>query len=152
MLSILRTNTANSDFLALVKQLDAELAIRDGADHPFYDQFNKLDKIKEVVIVYKAEKALACGAIKPFDETTMEVKRMFVLENYRGRGIAAIILKELEQWTIELGFTKCILETGYNQPEAIRLYLKSGYCKMDNYGQYAGLETSVCFKKHLVGI
>jgi GNAT superfamily N-acetyltransferase len=79
----------------------------------------------------------------------MEVKRMFTLPEYRGRGIAARVLEELEQWAVELSSHSCRLETGMKQPEAIRLYEKSGYRRIPNYGQYEGVFNSVCFEKKL---
>lgn len=149
-MKLIRTDSNNPDFVELVKQLDADLAIRDGEDHAFYDQFNKLDAIKHTVVAYnEANRAVGCGAIKQFETGTMEVKRMFVPLEERGKGIAGEILKELEIWAKELGNDKCILETGIKQPEAISLYKKSGYRFIDNYGQYAGVENSVCFAKLL---
>ena len=68
----------------------------------------------------------------------------------RGEGIATIILKELEVWAAELHYEKCRLETGKKQPEAIELYKKNGYKVIPNYGQYEGVENSVCFEKSLV--
>ncbi len=131
----------------LVTELDKELAIRDGEDYSFYAQFNKLNSIKHVVVAYENGGAVGCGAVKEFDEASMEVKRMFVPLEARGKGIASIILQELERWTGELGYKKCVLETGYNQPEAIRLYEKNSFVKILNYGQYIGLENSICFEK-----
>lgn len=149
-MKLIRTDSNHPDFVELVKQLDADLAIRDGDDHAFYDQFNKLDAIKHTVVAYnEANRAVGCGAIKQFETGTMEVKRMFVPLEERGKGIAGEILKELEIWAKELGNDKCILETGIKQPEAISLYKKSGYRFIDNYGQYAGVENSVCFAKLL---
>ena len=149
-MKLIRTDSNNPDFAELVKQLDADLAIRDGDDHAFYDQFNKLDAIKHTVVAYnEANHAVGCGAIKQFETGTMEVKRMFVPLEKRGKGIAGEILRELEIWAKELGNDKCILETGIKQPEAISLYKKSGYRFIDNYGQYAGVENSVCFAKLL---
>ena len=149
-MKLIRTDSNNPDFVELVKQLDADLAIRDGDDHAFYDQFNKLDTIKHTVVAYnEANRAVGCGAIKQFETGIMEVKRMFVPLEERGKGIAGEILKELEIWAKELGNDKCILETGIKQPEAISLYKKSGYRFIDNYGQYAGVENSVCFEKLL---
>ncbi len=150
MISIVRTNTANSDFLILVRKLDAELAIRDGDDHAFYSQFNSLEKIRHVVLAYAAGEPAGCGAIKNYSAGTMEIKRMFVLPDYRRKGIAEKILAELERWTAELSFSKCILETGKKQPEAIELYKKNGYQPIANYGQYAGVENSVCFEKKIL--
>jgi putative acetyltransferase len=147
---IKRTNSDNPDFVALVSELDKELAIRDGEDYSFYAQFNKLSSIKHVVVAYENDVSIGCGAVKEFDENSMEVKRMFVSLEARGKGIASMILQELEHWTAELGYKKCVLETGYNQPEAIRLYEKNSYAKIPNYGQYIGIENSVCFEKILV--
>jgi GNAT superfamily N-acetyltransferase len=145
-----RTNATNPDFIKLVKNLDTELAVRDGDDHPFYDQFNKLDSIKYAVVAYDENHApVGCGAIKQFSPKVMEVKRMYVAKENRGQGIAAEILRMLEIWALELGNRKCILETGIHQPEAISLYKKSGYTFIDNYGQYAGVANSVCFEKLL---
>jgi putative acetyltransferase len=149
MPTIIRTDSNNSDFIELVKLLDADLAVKDGEDHPFYAQFNKIDKIRYVVMAYENEKPLGCGAIKEYDAETMEIKRMFVLPESRNRGIAAKILAELEGWASELSCTRCILETGKRQQEAIALYKKHGYESIPNYGQYAGVENSLCFEKRI---
>ena len=124
MLEIVRTKASNVDFIELVNQLDALLAIRDGKDHSFYHQFNGIEAIKHAVVLYADGKAIGCGAIKRFNADTIEVKRMYVREEQRGHGFASLILKALEQWAAELGYTKCALETGIKQPEAIRLYQK----------------------------
>lgn len=149
MISIVRTSSESADFVGLVRHLDMELAERDGKDHSFYAQFNKIDMIKHVVVAYEDDQPVACGAIKEYEPGTMEVKRMFTLPASRGKGIAARVLSELENWAAELNYTKCVLETGKKQPEAIRLYEKSGYKLIPNYGQYAGVENSVCFEKIL---
>lgn len=149
MIQIIRTDSDNRDFIELVKHLDAELAERDGNDHSFYAQFNKIDKIKFAVVAYENTKPLGCGAMKEFAPNAMEIKRMFVYPENRGKGIATKILSELENWATELSFEKCVLETGKRQPEAIRLYEKNGYNRIPNYGQYAGVENSLCFEKAL---
>lgn len=148
-LELLRTDSDNVDFRELVALLDADLAIRDGAEHSFYAQYNKIDKIREVVVAYENEKAVGCGAFKEYEPQTAEIKRMYVREDMRGKGIAGKVLNELESWAKELNFSECILETGLKQPEAIRLYRKSGYQTIPNYGQYAGVENSVCMRKSL---
>jgi len=149
MITFRRTNSKNEDFQQLVKELDADLIIRDGEEHSFYDQFNKIDNIKYVIVGYDYEKPVGCGAIKAFDQHIMEVKRMYVVSNRRGEGIASTILKELESWAKELNYSKCILETGNKQPEAISLYKKNGYEIIANYGQYENVENSICFEKIL---
>jgi len=150
MISLIRTDSGNNDFIQLVKKLDADLAVRDGEEHSFYSQFNKVDLIRHVVLSYQNNEAISCGAIKEYDSKTMEVKRMFTLPENRGKGIAGLILVELENWAKEMNFEKCILETGKKQAEAIGLYKKSGYVIIPNYGQYAGIENSVCFMKDLI--
>ena len=147
MIKVLRTNSDHPDFISLVRLLDADLAKRDGDEHSFYAQFNKIDKIKHAVVLHEDEKPVACGAIKQYAEDIMEVKRMYTLPVYRGKGIATMVLNELEKWAAELGYAKCILETGKRQPEAISLYTRNGYVLIPNYGQYAGVENSVCFEK-----
>ena len=149
MIQIIRTDSENQDFIELVKYLDIELAERDGEDHPYYAQFNKIDKIKFVVIAYENEKPVGCGAIKEYEPHTMEIKRMYVSPEKRGLGIANKILSELENWAAELAFKKCILETGKKQPEAIRLYEKNGYNIIPNYGPYVQVENSLCFEKEI---
>jgi len=149
MLIYERTNSENKDFVSLVALLDADLAIRDGADHAFYSQFNTIAKINYVIVMYNNREPVGCGAIKPFSADAAEVKRMFVIPEQRGKGIAQRILSELERWAQELGFKRCVLETGRRQPEAIALYQKCGYYQTENYGQYAGMENSVCFEKRL---
>ncbi|MGB5436427.1 MAG: GNAT family N-acetyltransferase [Maribacter sp.] len=149
MVEIVRTNSKNSDFKALVRLLDADLAERDGEDHAFYDQFNKIQNIAYTIVLFENGKAQGCGAIKEIDSKVMEVKRMFTLPESRGKGFASRILTELETWAAEMGYTTCMLETGKRQPEAISLYVKNGYRSIANYGQYKGVENSVCFKKSL---
>ena len=149
MIKIQRTDSDNLDFINLVKKLDADLAQRDGEDHSFYAQFNKIDKIKHAVVAYENETPVGCGAIKQFDSQSMEVKRMYTSVDHRGKGIASQILNELELWAAELSFENCVLETGARQPEAIALYEKNGYSRIPNYGQYKGIENSRCFQKKL---
>jgi len=149
MTNLVRTNSDNSDFRELVVLLYAELQIRDGDEHSFYAQFNKVDKIRHVVVAYEDGEAVGCGAIKEYAAGVAEIKRMFVRAERRGRGIAKSVLSELETWVSELNFSECILETGVKQPEAIALYQKSGYETIQNYGQYSGVENSVCMKKSL---
>lgn len=149
MINLIRTDSDDPDFIQLVKKLDADLAIRDGADHTFYSQFNKIDKIKHAVVAYENNQPVGCGAMKEFMPDSMEMKRMYTAPEGRGRGIATAVLTALENWASELSYKSCVLETGKRQPEAINLYKKNGYKNIPNYGQYAGIENSVCFEKNL---
>lgn len=149
MISIQRTNSGNSGFQQLVSELDKDLAIKNGEANDFFVQFNKIDQLKNVVVVFEDEQAVACGAMKEFDAATMEIKRMFVPIEKRGKGFASMVLHELENWAKELGYTRLVLETGDKMPEAIGLYKKSGFNIIPNYGQYIDVLTSICFEKEL---
>jgi len=146
-MKIIRTNSENVDFFQLVKLLDIYLAGTDGDEHSFYDQFNKIDDIKHVVMVYENQIPIGCGALKQFDKKAVEIKRMYTAVESRGKGIASIILSELEKWATELSYERCILETGVKQYVAIGLYHKNGYQLIANFGPYEGMENSTCFEK-----
>lgn len=149
MIELIRTDSSNTDFVMLVRLLDADLAQRDGDEHAFYHQFNQIDHIKHAIVTYENGKPNGCGAMKEYTPDAMEIKRMYALPQFRGQGIATRVLAELESWAAELGYKRCILETGKKQPEAIALYKKSHYTQIKNYGQYIGIENSVCFEKKL---
>lgn len=149
MFTVKRTNSIDADFQKLVKLLDEDLALRDGDEHAFYAQYNGIAHLNNTAVYYLNNVPVGCGAFKPYDDESVEIKRMYVLPAHRGGGIALAILKELEQWATELNYKSCILETGKKQPEAIGLYQKSGYALIPNYGQYAGVDNSVCMRKLL---
>ena len=149
-MKVIRTTSDNEDFIDLVKQLDAYLKITDGDEHAFYNQFNGIENLNNVVIVYSENIAVGCGAFKPFEETSVEIKRMFVLPTQRIGGIGKTVLNELEQWAKELGYKSCVLETGKRQTEAVEFYKKCGYLSIPKYGQYKDMDNSLCFKKELI--
>lgn len=149
MIKLIRTTSGHPDFISLVRLLDADLARRDGDEHAFYAQYNTIAVLNYVVVAYEGAKAVGCGAIKEQVPGTMEVKRMYVLPENRKGGVATLVLTELEQWANELGYEQCVLETGKRQPEAIALYKKNGYEVIPNYGQYIGIDNSVCFNKKI---
>lgn len=147
---MIRTDGRDSSFLTLVSNLDHELRVYDGEEHGFYAQFNKTDRIMHVVIALSSELAIACGALRHYDDVSMEVKRMYVMPEFRRMGISRSILHELELWSEELGYKRCILETGKRQLEAVALYRNSHYAEIPNFGPYEGVENSICFEKWLI--
>jgi len=150
MNKIIRDNNNNDDFRDLIVLLDKELYLRYGDIQVQYDQYNKVDAIDNVVVGFIDENPAGCGCFKIIDKDTIEIKRMFVKPEFRGSGIAKMIILELEQWSIENGFTNSILETGIEQPDAIKFYTKLGYDFIDNYGQYEGNPNSICMSKGLI--
>ncbi len=147
MISLERTTSEHAGFVSLVRLLDAYLAHVDGDEHAFYAQYNKIAALQNVVVAQDGETPIGCGAFKPFDENSVEIKRMYVLPEWRGRGVAPQILAELERWAAELGYNRCVLETGLRMPDAVAFYTKNGYARIENFGQYAGVENSACFAK-----
>jgi putative acetyltransferase len=148
-LHTVRTNYTHTHFVALVKALDAYLAEIDGKDHLFYHQYNGIEGLQQVVLMYAQEVPIACGAFKPISKNIAEVKRMYTLPDWRGKGAAKCVLQALELWAAELGFTHVRLETGAKMQAAIALYTGQGYYSIDNYEQYIGIHNSVCFEKEI---
>ncbi|MDD7884992.1 GNAT family N-acetyltransferase [Flavivirga sp. 57AJ16] len=149
MIKLVRTSSDNNDFVNLVTLLNNYLKVVDGDDHEFYDQYNNIDVLKNVIVAYIDNTPVGCGAFKKYTENEVEIKRMFTLPETRGQGVASKILKALENWSKELNFEACILETGKRQIEAIQFYKKNAYTLTPNYGQYKDVVNSLCFKKML---
>ena len=144
-----RVSGSHPDFNRLIALLDEELEGRYGLLQKEYDQFNLIGNLKTVVVGYIGEAAVCCGCFKKFNYHSAEVKRVFVLPAYRGKGIARLLMEELERWMTENRYRKSILETGIKQPDAIRFYRKCGYRDVPNFGQYAGNRNSICLCKNL---
>ena len=107
---------------------------------------NSLMKI--FIAAYGGNKmAVAGGALKHISSNTVEVKRMYVLKEFRGRGLSKLILSELEKIAKELDYKRIILETGTLQPVALSLYRKYNYTEIPCFGRHADDPTSVCFEK-----
>jgi putative acetyltransferase len=144
-----RTSNTKSDFKNLISKLDKYLSIVNGEQDAFYAPNNVLDPLDTAVIAYYNDKPVGCGCFKKFDEQSVEIKRMYVDPELRGRGIASAVLNELEKWAKENGFKHTVLETGLKLDDANALYRKQGYEIIENYGKYAGVKSSVCMKKAL---
>lgn len=147
MIELKRTNSDNPAFQSLVAKLNLYLAEINGDKHDFFMQYNNIDVLNNVIVIYKNNIPVACGAIKEYDSKSMEIKRMFVPSEQRRNGYASYVLDELQKWSKELGYSKCILETSKNMTEAVALYTKHNFQVIPNYGQYANVESSVCFEK-----
>jgi GNAT superfamily N-acetyltransferase len=93
--------------------------------------------------------AVACGGVCRYDNTTAEVRRMYVVPAARGRGLSRRLLAALEDEARKLGYETVRLETGNRQTEAIGLYTSAGYSGIERYGPFADDERSVCFEKRL---
>ncbi|WOO35939.1 GNAT family N-acetyltransferase [Anaerocolumna sp. AGMB13020] len=148
-IEIKMTDNTNPDFVKLIKLLDEDLVSRYGESQKQYDKHNKVDKIKDVTVIYADNIPAGCGAFKKFNDNTVEIKRVYVGNEFRGRGFSRIILKRLETEALSQGYCYAVLETGNEQQEAIGLYQSSGYEIIPNYEPYVGLETSICMRRVL---
>lgn len=150
MIQFLRCDGNHPDFIKLVEELDANLRERNGEMQKEYNQFNKTGDIPTAIVALDDHVPLGCGCFKNHGEHTAEIKRIYVRPDCRGKGIAKKMMTLLEEWAKELNDTRAVLETGKNQTEAIQLYQKVGYTRIENYGPYVDKENSVCFSKDLL--
>jgi putative acetyltransferase len=149
LIKVIRTDCSNPDFKKLIAELDKDLWKMNYTNQGHYDKHNIIEDLPTVVIAYDNDTAIGCGCFKKLDESSAEIKRMYVAPSSRGKGISRMILNELEKWAKEENYSETILETGTAQTEAIGLYKNSGYTVTDNYGPYKGLPDSICFRKIL---
>lgn len=147
--SLTRTTTADPGFQALVAALDHELWHELKEDQATYDGYNKVPDIKTAILLTVHEQPAAIGCFKPFNETTVEIKRMFVAKAFRGHGLAKTVLTALEEWAKENGYANAVLETSVHFTVARNLYESRGYSIIPNYPPYQNLPESVCLKKAL---
>ncbi len=149
MLKILRTNSSNPDFHVLTQELDVTLCDLYGTKQEDFEEYNRIVDLETVVIAYEDDTTIGCGCFKKFNEDSIEIKRMFVKPEYRGKGTASRILYELEKWGYEQNYSYSFLETGNKQLPAIDMYQNLGYMIIDNYDQYKDNGISVCMMKSL---
>lgn len=150
MTKLARTKEGHEDFQHLVTLLDQDLETRYAQDRSVREAHTTIDPAARVVVAYHGSEPVGCGCFRPTPESqTVEIKRMFVHPRWRGRGVAKTMLQELETWARTEGYTWAKLETGMKQPEAISLYQRSGYGRIENYEPYRNVPQSVCFGKEL---
>ncbi len=138
------------DALMLIDKFNVELIAKYGEEDLGDFNLYETDIPKSCFVIARLNgEAVGCGALRPLDGKTGEVKRMYVVPMMRGRGISRKILNELEAEAKKVGYEKLWLETGVLQPQAIGLYEKDGYVRIKNYGLYINNPLSICFEKKL---
>lgn len=145
------TNGGNHDFVVLCHELDAYLNYIVGGEEnrAQYISYNSLDDIHDAFVAYDGDTAVGCAGLKRYDDESAEVKRVFIREEYRGRGISKKLMEILEQTAMEKGYSYLLLESGEILAEAMALYRKIGYKVIPNYGPYKCMPESVCMRKEL---
>lgn len=107
------------------------------------------DDITAFFVAFDNNKPVGCGGLRELTPTEAEVKRMFVDPSARGTGVSTALLARLEQYGRERGYTRLMLETGDQQPDAVRFYTREGYERIPNFGYYVDSPISLCFAKEL---
>jgi len=149
-MEIRETSILSEDAQSLIALLDLELSGEYAPEHTYTVDFEPFHRDGGVFVVgYDAETAIACGALRAFSESEVELKRMYVADSHRGRGVSRQILEFLEEKARQLGFSRLLLETGDEQRAAISLYQSSGYQRIEAFGEYMNSPRSVCFGKAL---
>lgn len=145
------TDGNNKDFIELCHLLDNFLNELVGGEQnrAQYIPYNKLDDIHDVIVAYDGDVPVGCASFKKYDEENVEVKRVFIKDEYRGRGISKTLMAMLEERARKQGYKYLILESGEPLVAAMALYKKLGYKVIPNYGQYKDMPESICMRKDL---
>lgn len=145
------TDGRNKDFIVLCHMLDNFLNELVGGEQnrAQYIPYNKLDDIHDVIVAYDGDVPVGCASFKKYDEENVEVKRVFIKDEYRGRGISKILMSMLEERVRKQGYKYLIFESGEPLIAAIALYRKLGYKVIPNNGQYKDMPESICMWKDL---
>mgnify|MGYP001445962481 CR=1 FL=1 len=151
-MNFIYTDGRNQDFSKLCFLLDDYLNEIAGGEvnRKQYIQYNTLEDIHDVVLAYDNANPIGCASFKLYEDKVVEVKRVFIKKEHRGKGLSKILMSLLEKRAIEKGFDKLLLETGAALIEATHLYNSLGYVIIENYGQYKSLKESICMQKILL--
>ena len=146
------TDGNNSDFLHFYEITEEYYSKAAGGlkKREGYVQYNLSSAIPDVLIAYEDGKAVGCAGLKKYSEEDIEIKRVWVEPDFRGKGIAFSMMQYLEKKALQKGFQRMILQTRPVMEDAISLYRKLGYSFIDNYPPYDRLEGAVCMAKSLV--
>jgi len=145
--SLIRCDGAHPGFRELIIKLDRELRSHQSSHDDIYISHNLVPEDVRVILALQEGQPVGCACLRGYSDDTVELKRMYVLPEYRGRGLSRKILKGLEEWAAELDYSRIILETGHRLKEAHGLYRSSGFRAIENYGPYKGISESLCFEK-----
>jgi GNAT superfamily N-acetyltransferase len=140
----------DSDGAALRARQRAELDARYGSDDHEPGAPPSAENIDLFLVALDRQgRAVACGALRRLDDVSAEIKRMYVVPELRGSGVATAVLHELEAAAMRRGWMTLRLETGTEQPDAQRFYRRAGYHEIPLFGHYVGSTLSVCFERML---
>lgn len=150
-MEVVFTNGKDKRFIQLCNELDDYLNSVVGKEkqQKQYDKYNVLSDINDVVLLIECGNAISCGSFKEYNAETAEIKRVFVSEVNREKGLGKKVMGILENRAREKGYKKLILETSTSLNKAQNMYRKLGFEYIENYGQYKNMISSVCMEKLL---
>jgi putative acetyltransferase len=150
-ITVTSENPHDAICIDLVRELSAELGAIYGDDGTgLFTPDDVTIPRSAFVVAWLNDDPVGCGALRPMpDDTIAEVKRMYVRQSARGKGISHQILAKLEEVATEFEYATIQLETGTLQTQAMNLYGSSGYAQIDCYEPYVDSSHSVCYEKRL---
>ena len=143
-------NVRSSDAIELLAELTAELAaLYETSDGSAGFTPDQVEVPRGAFIIARIDgEPVGCGALRPLDETTVEVKRMYTRPAFRRKGVGVAILAEMDRLALTLGYTTIKLQTGPKQPEAAALYERVGYYPIPRFS--GSWERVLAYQKDLV--
>ena len=145
------TNGNNKDFRRFYEITEQYYnRIAGGAENRLqYIPHNLSSAVSDVLLVYLEDHAVACAGLKHCSAQDAEIKRVWVEPAYRGRQIATMMMRRIEDRAHMKGYSRVILQTRAAMADAVSLYTGLGYHQIDNYPPYDGLKDAVCYAKEL---
>lgn len=149
MIEVLRVAWDDPDGVALREAQQSEVSARYGVDDSEPGPKPTAADMTLFLVAFDGEEPVGCGGLRALDATHGEVKRMYVIPARRGTGVSTAILRRLEEEARALGWERLLLETGTEQPDAMRFYEREGFARIPDYGHYVDSEISRCYAKAL---
>ncbi len=147
-LQIIEADINTDESLLLLKELSGSLNHITGNSGESSFSVNDMEDEKSIFVIARSGSTVAgCGAIRPIDDSTGELKRMYAKE--RGLGVGTSILNFLENKALEFGYSRLICETRKINAGACSFYIRNGFHIIPNYGKYQGRDEAVCFEKRI---
>lgn len=140
------------DAVQLLAELTAELAaLYESTDGSAGFAPEQVEVPRAAFIIARVEgQAVGCGALRPLDATTVEVKRMYTRRGFRRLGVGQAILAEMDRLALAFGYTTIKLQTGPRQPEAAALYERVGYFRIPRFA--GDWDHVLAYQKNLVAV
>ena len=135
----------------LIEELQEEYVVRyGGRDETPVDPTQFSPPAGAFVVMYDGKVPVGCAGLRHHTDTDVEVKRMFVRKPFRGKGLSRWLLAHIEEVAKAMGYQRILMETGLEQPEAMKLYETSGYDEIPGFGYYADAPENRCYAKALI--